>query len=251
MVTGLVTAFFYLIALLYSIHDFDAVLSTTYTFPLAEVYHQATGTRGGALGLLIIIFLPPVCTCIGATTTAGRTLWTLARDDATPFSPFLARINTTHKNPLNATFAVALFNTVLGAIYVGSLTAFNAFVGSFVVLTTLSYLMAILPHLLSRRRNVIPGPFWMPDRVAYVVMALSCAYMAVWDVIYFFPFALPVDAETMNYAVVIVGGLTALVSVWWLWKSRRGYVGPKALVEELVGEARDVDGRVRIGAEKI
>jgi choline transport protein len=51
--------------------------------------------------------------------------------------------------------------------------------------------------------------------------------MLVWFVIYCFPFALPVDAETMNYACLIWGGLTIFVTLWWLLSARKGYVGPK------------------------
>lgn len=58
MVVGLITAFIYLVALFYSVNDFDAVLSTGYTNPLAEIYLQATGSRAGSLGLLIVIFFP-------------------------------------------------------------------------------------------------------------------------------------------------------------------------------------------------
>lgn len=71
VLVGFVTAFIYLVALFYSVSDLDAVINTTYSFPLAEVYLQATNTRGGALGLLIVLFIPIFCTNIGAYITAG------------------------------------------------------------------------------------------------------------------------------------------------------------------------------------
>ncbi|KAJ7880343.1 amino acid/polyamine transporter I [Mycena olivaceomarginata] len=231
MAVGLSTAFIYLVAIFYSINDFDALLSNTYTIPLAELYRQATSSRAGALGLLVVVFLPSVCTCIGIYITAGRILWTLARDEATPFSHTLGRISPAYKNPFNATVACGIIITVLGAIYVGSTTAFNAFVGSFVVLSTLSYLAAILPHFLSRRRHVVPGPFWMPDSIAYVVGGIGCAYIVVFVVIYCFPYAMPFDAASMNYSCLITGGLTIFVGAWWFWIRNKGYVGPQALIE--------------------
>lgn len=60
-----------------------------------------------------------------------------------------------------------------------------------------------------------------------VVNGVACGYMIVWFVIYCFPFALPTDAETMNYACVIWGGLTTFVTIWWFVGARGGYVGPK------------------------
>ena len=51
--------------------------------------------------------------------------------------------------------------------------------------------------------------------------------MLVWFVIYCFPFALPTDAQTMNYACLIWGGLTTFVTIWWFVGARKDYVGPK------------------------
>jgi len=49
----------------------------------------------------------------------------------------------------------------LGAIPLGSKTAFSDLAGSFIILTTTSYALAIAPHLLTGRKNIPPGPFWM------------------------------------------------------------------------------------------
>ncbi|QDS70803.1 hypothetical protein FKW77_004595 [Venturia effusa] len=229
MATGLLTAFFYLIAIFYAISDFDALLANPYSFPLAELYLQATGSKGGSLGLLIAIFLPTVCTLIGCYITSGRMLWTLARDEATPFPNFIGRISSTWRNPFNATFICGIIVTILGAIYVGSTAAFSAFVGSFVVLSTLSYLAAILPHVLSRRKNMAPGPFWMPASVAYAVHGISCVYIIVFVVIFCFPYAMPVTVPGMNYTCATTGGFTILIAAWWAWKRGKGYLSSAKL----------------------
>lgn len=91
-----------------------------------------------------------------------------------------------------------------------------------------SYTAAILPHLLTGRKNIGYGPFQLKGWLGYVMNFLACAYMIVWFVIYSFPFALPVDATTMNYACLIWGGLTIFVAIWWIFVARHGYEGPKA-----------------------
>jgi choline transport protein len=172
MVIGFFTAFFYMIAIFYSITNITDVFNAP-NFPLATIYHQATSSNGGTLGLLLVIFFPIFCTAIGTYITAGRTLWTLARDDATPFPHTLGRISPRLKNPFNATLACGISATVLGCIYVGSSTAFNAFVGSFVVLSTLSYLAAIMPFVFTRRfsRSMSQGGNAMvPGRIAWGIM---------------------------------------------------------------------------------
>lgn len=151
--------------------------------------------------------------------------------------------------PFNGTIATAILNTILGAIYVGSSTAFNAFVGSFILHTTASYTLAILPHLLTGRKNIeVYGPFHLKGLIGFLVNGIACTYMIVFFVIYCFPFFLPTDAGSMNYAVVIWGGFTVMISAWWFFAARKDYVGPPIVKQGgKVTEAetvRDIEQRV-------
>jgi choline transport protein len=232
LLIGSVTTFVFYIAILYAITSLDSVISSPITeLPLAAVYLQATGSKAGTTGLLVIFLVDLIITIPGAYITCGRMLWTLARDDATPFSKTVSRVSPTFRNPFNATLICGGCCTILGCVFIGSATAFNAFVGVFTILTTMSYLAAILPHIISRRAFVIPGPFWMPAPIAYTVMGTACAYIIVFNVIYCFPYALPVNAQTMNYSCLMSGGMTIFVSVWYLWKRTHGYVGPRVVLE--------------------
>ena len=102
--------------------------------------------------------------------------------------------------PFNATIFNACLVSVLGCIYVGSTTAFNAFVGSFVLMSSASYTAAILPNLLTGRKNIVYGPFKLKGWLGPVFSAVACGYMVVWFVIYCFPFALP-TSESSIYAL--------------------------------------------------
>jgi hypothetical protein len=235
---GFITAFLYLTALFYSVQDLDTALASVPTFPLAGLYMQATGTRGGALGLLVVVFIPTFITCIGCYITAGRTFWTLSRDKATPFSNVFRKVHPVFRNPFNATLMCGIICTVMGCIYVGSTTAFNAFVGSYIILSTSSYLAAILPHLLSRRANVVPGWFWMKGATGFVVNSIVCLYIVAFIVIFCFPYALPVDAASMNYSCLITSGLSIFVAIFWFWR-RGDYEGPKTVVADDAMLAKD------------
>jgi len=248
-VVGFFSAFFYIITIFYSVNDLDSLFSNPWPFPLAELYRQATNSRAGSLGLLIVIFLPTLSTNIGCYITTGRMLWTLGRDGAVPFSGWVGHVDKSWGNPFNATLVCAVLNTILGLVYIGSSTAFSAFVGSFIVLASLSYLAFIVPNILSRRTRVIKGPFTMPAPVFYTVASIASTYMTVWIVIYCFPFALPFNATTMNYTSVMTGGCTILLGVWYLYIRNKGYAGPRALVEETEKElARGED--VVVGADR-
>ena len=225
MATGFLTGVLYMIAVFYSIHDIQAVYDSIYGFPLAEIYYQATGSRGGGLGLLIVAFIPTVVTCAGCYITAGRTLWTISRDRATPFSGWLSKVSSHMHNPFNATLTTGVLVTILACIYVGSTTAFNAFVGCYVQLSSLSYFAAIFPHLLTRRKTFTPGPFWM-GRVGFFVNTCASIYIPAFIVIFCFPYVMPVTAQNMNYASLMTGGLSLFVLVWWFIR-QGSYEGPK------------------------
>lgn len=142
-VCGFVTAIVYLIAIFYGISELAGVLNSTYPFPLTEIYRQATGLVGGSFGLLVLAFIPSAISVLGCYLTANSVFWTLARENATPFNELFSRISQKHRIPSNSIILCAVICTLLGCIYLGSSTAFSAFVGSFIVLSMLSYLMAV------------------------------------------------------------------------------------------------------------
>ena len=222
---GFVTGFTYLIAIFYGISDLNAVLDSTYLFPLTSVYRQATNSAGGTLGLLMMSFLPFLLGLFGNYLTVSRMFWTLARDNAAPFATTFAKVSVKHRTPANSVLFCAGLSSILGCIYLGSSTAFNAFIGSFVVLSILSYLAAILPHLLSGRSGLTPGWFWMKGPTGFIVNTVACLFIIVFVVIFCFPFSLPVSAQTMNYASLMTGGLSLFVAAFWFWRMGE-YRGP-------------------------
>ncbi|KAJ5183960.1 hypothetical protein N7492_001576 [Penicillium capsulatum] len=231
---GFISAFAYLITILYCIKDYHALGKAA--FPIAEVYWQATqGSTGVTVFLLVLLLLPTLVCTIGLYVTCGRTLWTLARVNATPFASQFGRISEKQHMPVTATLASALLVTVLGFIYLGSSTAFNSFIASFILHSSASYMAAILPYLFRRHNPGFQrGPFRLRGIWGWLVHSWACAYMVVWFVIYCFPYSLPTDAQSMNYSVVIWGGLTALTGLWWLVAGRRRCLWPAVIEGELI-----------------
>lgn len=235
---GFVTGFCYLVSIMYAINDLGVVADSPY--PIAKIYEQATGSAAGACGMLALIMINIGLCVIGLFITTGRTLWTLARDGAAPFPSVLGKVDHKLDMPRNPTIATAVLITILGCIYVGSTTAFNAFIGSTILFFSSSYIAAILPHLLRGRKGITYGPFRMKGWVGFVVNGLACSYLMVWFVIYSFPYYLPTEAQSMNYSCLIWGGMTIIVGLWWLFGARKGYEGPHTTGGML--EAEKVNG---------
>lgn len=55
---GFLSGLAYLVAILYAIHDYDALYTSG--FPIAEIYHQATNSTAGTVGLLTLLLLPTI-----------------------------------------------------------------------------------------------------------------------------------------------------------------------------------------------
>ncbi|KAI5296119.1 hypothetical protein KEM52_005580 [Ascosphaera acerosa] len=232
---GFVTGFCYLVALFYGIHDIDLVLNSPYASPLTEAYRQVTGTRGGSIGLTVITLIPLMGAVVGCYMTSSRLYFALARDNAVPFSPLFAHVSKTWRNPFYSVLMGGFLTTILGCIYMGSDTAFTAFVSAFVVMTTISYLIAILPNLLRGRKGIARGAFFMHGALGFVVNSVACAFIVVFVVIFCFPAALPVDAPSMNYTCLITGGLSLFVLAYWFVK-RHAYRGPAILAQSYGSE---------------
>ena len=88
---------------LYAITDLTAVFNTRIVaLPLAGIFQQAMRSQGGTFALLFLFFLDQIINLPGAYITAGRMIWTLARDDAMPFSKFVRKVDAKWRNPFNA-----------------------------------------------------------------------------------------------------------------------------------------------------
>ena len=227
MILGTFCAFIFMTALFYGISDFDAVLNSTFQFPLTEVYLQATnGSQGATFGLLFIILLCYASAFFGTFLTTSRCLWALARDKAIPFPKVFGYVDEKRSCPIPATILAGVFTTAFGAIGLGSPTALSDLAGSFTVLTSISYAIAILPHWLTGRKNVPKGPFWMGSWGPWV-NGIAVISTLVFDTFFCFPYLLPVTAASMNYTSVILVGILAFAGVWWLVYASRHYEGPK------------------------
>lgn len=169
----------------YSITDLDAVINSPGAFPLAAIYRQATRNDAAVFGLLFIVFASLMICLVGTLLTCGRIWWSLARDDATPFPKLFSNVNETLSCPIPATLFCSIICTALGAIPLGSTTAFTALAGSFIILTSTSYALAIAPNLFTGRKNVPPGPFYL-GKWGYAINAAAVLLIVFFDIIYCF-----------------------------------------------------------------
>ncbi|KAK8019102.1 amino acid permease [Apiospora arundinis] len=209
------TGLTYLIALMFSVQDYAALASTQTGLPLAELFRQVTRSSGGAFGLTFILFVALGPCVVSSQLSTSRVLWAFARDDAVPFSRFIAKVSPRFGVPLNAQLAVAACVAALGCLYLGSSTAFNSMLGAAVTINNVAYLIPIGTNMLTGRRNMHRGHFYLKGVWGWVVNGVTVGWLLFAIVFFSFPYSMPVAAASMNYTCVVVGALPVIILAWW------------------------------------
>lgn len=147
--------------------------------------------------LLLLIALFALNACQQAT---SRLTWAFARDNALLGSRYLGQVHSTLQVPVWALLVDALVIFIIGCIYLGSSTAFNAFIASGLLLQQCSFAFPaalLLYHrrsesVLPRGRHVRLGIFgWIANIVTVLFAVLT-------TVVYCFPVVLPATGSSMS-----------------------------------------------------
>jgi amino acid transporter len=182
---GGVYALAFAIVLGYAISDLSVLQGNSNTFPLAGIYHQATGSPAATFALLFIILISSLCCVIGTVLTNCRTYWTLARDEAVPFSKYFSRVSAKLGTPVESTLFVAVIASGIGAIPLGSSVGFSNLTGSFIIITTVSYAIPIVANLLSGRKRFARGPFHLRN-FGFFINGFTLMLIVVFDIFFCF-----------------------------------------------------------------
>ncbi|KAF3395736.1 Choline transport protein [Penicillium rolfsii] len=210
-----ITGLTYLIGLMFSVQDYAALSTTSTGLPLAELFHQATQSAGGAFGLTFILFIALGPCVVSSQLSTSRVLWAFARDSAMPFSNVWGRVSKRFGIPFNAQLLVAAANAVLGCLYLGSSTAFNSMLGAAVTINNVAYLIPIATNMLTGRLNMHKGTFHM-GKWGWLINGVTVGWLVFAITFFSFPYSMPLTVQNMNYTCVVVGGLPILIMGWWL-----------------------------------
>jgi amino acid transporter len=156
-VAGLV----FLIPLVFVLPDQAMLAGLLSGQPTPVIIREAVGSPGGAIGLLFPLLVLGLLCGIGCTTAASRATWAFSRDGAIPGFKLWKVVNTKLDVPLNAMMLSMVVQIALGLIYFGAAAAFNAFSGVGVICLTLSYAAPIFVSLVTGRKQVKDGPFYL------------------------------------------------------------------------------------------
>lgn len=238
LINGLI-GLIYAIILLYSLGDLNDLLATQTGFPFMQLFLNVTKSSAGASIMTLLISLIAMAANAAGATATSRTAWAFARDHGLPASGFFSEVNKTFKAPVRMVLMVNLLQMLLGLIYLGSSTAFNAVLSMAILGMYASYFSPIFFMFWYGRRTDSPivrglaartfnlGPRWGP-----VVNVIAMLWLILAMVFSTFPTVEPVTPNNMNYCIVVTMGWVFIGGLYYyLMGGKRRFTGP---VVELV-----------------
>ncbi|KAJ5141214.1 hypothetical protein N7526_002209 [Penicillium atrosanguineum] len=201
LLIGFVSSFTFIIAMLYCTNDLSTVVTSATEVPIFEMWYQATRSDVAATVFVVVLCCAAVFALIGAQQTASRLTWSLARDRAIIGSKWLSEIHPKFEVPVWGLIFNFVIMFIIGCIYLGSSSAFNAFIGSGLVLQHISYAIPAA-LLMYRKRSEMWLPrdrtFRLPSVAGWSVNAITIGFAILVVIFYDFPTVSPVTSSNMS-----------------------------------------------------
>ena len=184
------------------------------------------GSPGGGLGLTFLVLMITMFCSISITVAASRCTWAFARDEAIPLARVWSKVDGRLGVPLNALILSTVVQMLLGLIYLGSSSAFVAFVSVGVMALAVSYAIPISISVIHRRKEVSTARWNCGPILGPIANGVALCWIGFEVVLFSMPTALPVTEVTMNYASVVFVGFMVISAVWYVIHARKVYKGP-------------------------
>lgn len=124
--------------------------------------------------------------------------------------------------PVWSVIATSTAQAIFCAILYGSSTAFSTVLSVATIGLYVSYLVPIVVAIFNRDRMLV-GYYHMPKKIGIAVNTIASLYLTFASVFFFFPTALPVTGDNMNYAIVAFGIVTVIGSLCWFGGGKNTY----------------------------
>ncbi|KAL8971410.1 MAG: hypothetical protein Q9197_003289 [Variospora fuerteventurae] len=228
-VLGYLTVF----TLCFTMTDIPALLDSPTTFPFLQLFYNVTRSNAATAIMAAIIIITLVMAVVSEVATASRQIWAFSRDNGFPLSAFLRRVKPGWNIPLNALWVSLAFGVIIALINLGSSVALNAIVSLTISAIISSYILSI-GCLISRRLRTTDPPLPLSrfslGKYGLAINVIAMLFLLPFFIFCFFPVETPVDKETMNFNVVMFGGITIFATIWYLvGGGKEGYRPPNLI----------------------
>ncbi|WKT40408.1 Amino acid/polyamine transporter I [Fusarium oxysporum f. sp. vasinfectum] len=205
------------------------LLATPTGFPFMQIFLDATKSQAGCTVLSVIITCTAVAATVAGVTSTSRTLWAFARDKSTPFDKQLSKVDKRLQIPVYAVVVVTVLQMLLGLIYLGNTTAFNAILSMSIIGMYVSYAFPIIAMLFARKSLQTSngfGPFKLGHIAGPAANVISLIWITVVVIFSTFPSAMPVTPQNMNYSIVVMAGWLFAGIAYYVFRGKHKFEVP-------------------------
>ncbi|KAL1413749.1 polyamine transporter tpo5 [Vanrija albida] len=226
-------------------NDLEAINDSPIGQPLAYIYLQAFG-KTGTLVLWSFMIIAQMSMTSSLLLPASRQAFAFARDGALPFSSFLYKVDRWSGTPVRTVWLVVGAAIPLGALGFAdpvNESAINAIFALAILGPYVAYFLPIFSRLLWGQDSFKPGP-WYLGKWSRPVAWVACGWMVFAAVLFCFPADRGPDAGSMNYAIVVAGGVWAFATGYYYFPKYGGktfFTGPRTedLSADIIAHAQE------------
>ncbi|KAK0343013.1 polyamine transporter tpo5 [Friedmanniomyces endolithicus] len=218
------------IVLCFVMGDISSILTSPMQQPVAQIFYNVLG-KGGGITFTVCAFIIIKFVTFTAMQALARTVFAFSRDRLVPFSSLWTKILPLTGTPILAVWISVFWCIAINLIGLGSYTAIAGVFNVCAIALDWSYCIPIVCKLAFGKFE--RGP-WHLGKFSPFINAWACIWTLFVSIIFVMPTALPVTADTMNYAVVYLGAILFFSMLYWVVRGRKFYSGP--LIEAEIGE---------------
>ncbi|TLD07988.1 hypothetical protein E2P81_ATG10597 [Venturia nashicola] len=218
----------FIITYCFCITNLEAVVQSESPFPFMDVFLAGTNSKAATVAMSTIPLILSVCTSLNALAAASRQAWSLARDQALPFSSWFRKVTTIGTPiPLNSIMFSLSILVIIALINIGSSAALNTIIALLTSATSFSYALSISCILQKRLRGEpLPPSRFTLGKFAIPINALAVLYVTVACIASFFPVVNSSAVADMNWSIVMFGGVLLIAGVDYFFRGKKHYIEP-------------------------
>ncbi|KAJ3331208.1 hypothetical protein HDU93_009886, partial [Gonapodya sp. JEL0774] len=223
-----------ILALLFSIVDETAVLTSSYPATLMQLFLDSTNNNQPVACLLMtIVIAGNFCAGVGTITANSRMIYAFSRDRAfgLPLSRFLYWTSPTSRLPIRTIWFSSILANIIQSIAFGNSTALASAASISTIGLMTAYVLPIFCRLTFARKIFKKGEFNLGP-FSELIGWIAVVWGAFLFVLLCLPYSYPVTASNFNYASVTIGSVTLFTGIAWVASAHKWFRGPVPRVSE-------------------
>ncbi|KAF7297454.1 GABA permease [Mycena indigotica] len=207
-------------------NDLDSVTGNPIGQPMATIFFNSVG-KEGTLAIWAFMIITLWMTGMDYLIAGSRQLFAFSRDGGLPLSKLLYNINSRTKTPVHAVIFLAFMTLLLGLLAFAGPLAITAVFTMSIVCQYIGFTTPIVARWVGGQK-FIPGPFNL-GLLSAPISFVASAYMIFMIIVFLFPPIPGATSQSMNYTVVVVGGILLLAVGYYFFPKYGGrywFTGP-------------------------